>query len=63
MLYFTYPWHIYFMTEGLYFLIPFIYFASTPISFSSDSYLFSVIHESVFILFCLFCLLDSMCVF
>ena len=61
MLYITSPWLIYFISEGLYFLIPFSYFASPTSSLLATTHLFSVsVSLFLFGLVYLFCFLDPL---
>ena len=51
MLHITSWWLIYFLTEDLCLLIPFIYFALPNPPLPSGNHLFFLIYESIFILF------------
>ena len=56
MLYITSPWPIYFLTGGLYLLIPFMYYVhSIPFHFSNHLFVLCF-YKSVFILCCFLCL-------
>ena len=61
MLYITSSWFVYLITGDLYLFIHFTYFSPHPRSAlpSVNHWFLLCICESVFILFCLFCFLDS----